>query len=75
MMALGFLPEAQALFFFRTAQGCSVLCLQNFDTCSAFSFENDICTLGDGNGPIKLPDTPSQVPVTQVWRDAEAIPG
>ena len=58
----------------RTTSMCSVACVQNADTCSAFSVVNESCSLGMAPGVIRLKDSlPPELSI-QIWSDEDAAP-
>jgi hypothetical protein len=59
-------------FYSRTISTCSVACLENVDTCSAFRLINETCFMGAANAPVRIPDEAINSHSIQIWKD-EAV--
>ncbi len=52
---------------------CSVICLQNPDTCSAFQFVAGNCSLGKAESTIEFDASDTSTVSTTIWKD-ENVP-
>jgi hypothetical protein len=66
---LAYKKASQSTYIFRTISGCSVLCLENQDFCSAFQYKRNVCSLGRAETLIPVPENANPYSSVKVWRE------